>query len=214
MEDAVLRGVLIYQTQDQGIEAVRPRAGRDDYDQHKGIKRLREVEPIVDAIRLIDRLVELDPLPPGRDDGDEDDDKQPKRGKWRQEPDEDTAAGGELDRRHPPLIKAHGRNTERLEFVDERPMARRVEQLVVARQHKKCPNCDPVQGDREVGPSDASEHHVYHSCCSFRVAMSAPYLVASHSEHFRVSARPIERARTPARKDRRSIGSRERPSPL
>ena len=41
MEDAVLRGVLIYQTQDQGIEAVKPRAGRDDYDQHKGIKHLR-----------------------------------------------------------------------------------------------------------------------------------------------------------------------------
>ena len=40
-EDAVSRDVLIHQTQDQGIEAVRPGAGRDDYDQHKGIKRLR-----------------------------------------------------------------------------------------------------------------------------------------------------------------------------
>ena len=33
--------VLIHQTQDQGIEAVGPGAGRDDYDQHKSIKRLR-----------------------------------------------------------------------------------------------------------------------------------------------------------------------------
>jgi hypothetical protein len=38
---AVSRDVLIHQTQDQGIEAVRPGAGRDDYDQHKSIKRLR-----------------------------------------------------------------------------------------------------------------------------------------------------------------------------
>jgi hypothetical protein len=40
-EDAASRDVLIHQTQDQGIEAVRPGAGRDDHDQHKGIKRLR-----------------------------------------------------------------------------------------------------------------------------------------------------------------------------
>ncbi len=40
-EDAVSRDVLIHQTQDQGIEAVRAGADRDDYDQHKGIKRLR-----------------------------------------------------------------------------------------------------------------------------------------------------------------------------
>jgi phosphate:Na+ symporter len=37
----VSRGVLIHQTQDQGIEAVWPGAGREDYDQHKSIKRLR-----------------------------------------------------------------------------------------------------------------------------------------------------------------------------
>jgi hypothetical protein len=40
-EDAVSRDVLIHQTQDQGIKAVRAGAGRDDYDQHKRIKRLR-----------------------------------------------------------------------------------------------------------------------------------------------------------------------------
>ena len=40
-EDPVSRAVLIHQTQDQGIEAARPGAGRDDYDQHKSIKRLR-----------------------------------------------------------------------------------------------------------------------------------------------------------------------------
>jgi hypothetical protein len=74
-----------------------PGAGRDDYDQHKGIKRLRQIEPIVDAIRFIDRLVEFDSLPPGRGDGDEDEDKQAKGCKWRQEPDKDAAAGGELD---------------------------------------------------------------------------------------------------------------------
>jgi Primase C terminal 2 (PriCT-2) len=32
----VSREVLIHQAQDQGIEAVRPGAGRDDYNQHKG----------------------------------------------------------------------------------------------------------------------------------------------------------------------------------
>jgi hypothetical protein len=48
-------------------------------------------------------------------------------------------------------------NAERLEFIDERTMARRVEQLVVARRHKECPNRDPVQGDREVGPPDTNE---------------------------------------------------------
>ena len=35
--------------------------------------------------RFIDRLVEFDSLPPGRGDGDEDDDKQAKRSEWRQE---------------------------------------------------------------------------------------------------------------------------------
>jgi hypothetical protein len=40
-KEAVSRDVLIHQTQDQGIEAIRPGAGRDDHDQHKGIKCLR-----------------------------------------------------------------------------------------------------------------------------------------------------------------------------
>jgi hypothetical protein len=40
-KNAVSRDVLIHQTQDQGVEAVWPGAGRDDYDQHKGIERLR-----------------------------------------------------------------------------------------------------------------------------------------------------------------------------
>lgn len=94
------RGVLIYQSQDHGIEAVRPGAGRDDYDQHEGIKRLGQIGLIVDAIRLIDRLEDFDSLPPGRGDCDEDDDKQAKRCEWRQEPDKDSAAGRELDQRH------------------------------------------------------------------------------------------------------------------
>ena len=81
---ALSRGVTIHQSQDHGIEAVRPGAGRNNYNQHEGIKRLRSVEPIVDAVRFIDRLVEFDSLPPGRGDGDEDDDKQAKRGEWRQ----------------------------------------------------------------------------------------------------------------------------------
>ena len=40
-EDAVSHEVLIHQAKYQGIEAVRPGAGRDDYNQHEGIKRLR-----------------------------------------------------------------------------------------------------------------------------------------------------------------------------
>jgi hypothetical protein len=39
-EGVALRDVLVHDTQDHGIEAVRSGAGRDDYDQHKGIKRL------------------------------------------------------------------------------------------------------------------------------------------------------------------------------
>ena len=118
-EGAASHDVLIHQAQDQGIEAVRPGAGRDDYDQHKGIKRLRSIEPIVDAIRFIDRLVELDSPPSGRGGGDEDDDKQAKCGEWRQQADKDGAAGAELDQRHPPLIEAHSVNAERLEFIDD-----------------------------------------------------------------------------------------------
>ena len=39
-EDAVSRDVLIHQIQDQGIEAVRPGAGRNNDDQHEGIEDL------------------------------------------------------------------------------------------------------------------------------------------------------------------------------
>src|SRR5208282_2568767 len=116
----------------------------------------------VDAIRFIDRLVEFDSLPPGRGDGDEDDDKQAKRGEGRQEPDKDGAAGGELDERRPPLIEAQCWNTERLEFIEEYTVALCVEQLVISRQHEECPNRDPVQGHREVGPSDTGEQQIHH----------------------------------------------------
>ena len=71
------------QIQDQGIEAIRSGASQDDCDQHKGIERLRQIEPIIDAIRFIDRLVEFDSLPPGGGDGDEDDGQQAKRGERR-----------------------------------------------------------------------------------------------------------------------------------
>ena len=40
-EDAASCEVLIDQTQDDGIEAIRPGASQYDCDQHKGIKRLR-----------------------------------------------------------------------------------------------------------------------------------------------------------------------------
>ena len=94
------RNVLADQTQDQGVEAVRACAGRDDDDQHEGVKRFRQIEPIVDTIRSVDQSVGLDPLPPGRCDGDEDDDEQAKRGEWRQQPSKDPAAGAELDQGH------------------------------------------------------------------------------------------------------------------
>ena len=97
------RDALVDQAQDQGIEAVRPGAGRDDHDQHEGIKDLGQIEPIVDAIRFIDRLVDFNSLPPRRGDGDEDDDKQAKRGQRREEPDDDGGAGGELDRSAPTI---------------------------------------------------------------------------------------------------------------
>ena len=154
---AVSRGVLVHQTQDEGIEAIRPGARRDDHDQHKSIKRLGQIEPIVDAIRFIDRLVEFDSPSPGRGDGDEDDDKQAKRGEWRQEPDKDGGAGAELDQRHPPLIEAQCWNAERLEFIDDRAVTLCIEQLVISRQHEKRPDRDAVQGHREVGPPDANE---------------------------------------------------------
>jgi hypothetical protein len=45
------------------------------------------IEPIVDAIRFIDGLVEFESLPAGRGGGYDDEDKKAKRGEWRQEPD-------------------------------------------------------------------------------------------------------------------------------
>ena len=48
------RNVLADQTQEQGVEAVRACAGRDDDDQHEGVKRFRQIEPIVDTIRSVD----------------------------------------------------------------------------------------------------------------------------------------------------------------
>jgi hypothetical protein len=140
--------------QDDGIEAVRSGASRDNHDEHEGIKRLGQIQPIVDPVRFIDRLVGLDPLPPRGHHGDEYDDKQAKGGKRREESNSDGAAGGELYRWHPPLVKAHGRNAQRFEFVDQRAMARCVEQLVVARQHEEHPNRDTVEGERQVGPTD------------------------------------------------------------
>src|ERR1700689_4250784 len=67
------RAVFADQAQDQGIEAVRSGAGRDDHDQHEGIEDLGQIEPIVDPVCFIDWLVEFDSLPPGRGDGDEGD---------------------------------------------------------------------------------------------------------------------------------------------
>ena len=84
--------MFLDQTPDHGIKAVRSGAGRNDDDQHEDVEDFGQVEPIVDAVRFIDRLVEFDSLPPGGGDGDEDDDKQAKRGEWRQEPDKDGAA--------------------------------------------------------------------------------------------------------------------------
>jgi hypothetical protein len=113
--------------QDHGIEAVRSSAGRDDHDQHNGIKRLGQIEPIVDPVRFIDRLVGFDALRSRRGDGDEGDHKQPKRGQRCEEPDDDSAAGAELDGRHPPLVKTHGMNAQSLQLVGKRAMALCVE---------------------------------------------------------------------------------------
>ena len=71
-EDAASRDVLVHQTQDQGIEAVGPGTGRDNHDQHQGVKRLRQIEPIVNSICLIDWLENFEALPPGGGAGDED----------------------------------------------------------------------------------------------------------------------------------------------
>jgi len=65
------------------------------------------------------------------------------------------------------LIEAHCWNAERLEFIDDCTVALCIEQLVISRQHKECPNRDPVQGECDVGPSDTIEQYIYHCCCSF-----------------------------------------------
>ena len=52
------RAAFVDQAQDQGIKAVRSGAGRDDHDQHEGIEDLGQIEPIVDPVCFIDRLVD------------------------------------------------------------------------------------------------------------------------------------------------------------
>jgi hypothetical protein len=47
------------------------------------------------------------------------DDKQAKRCEWRQEPDKDAAAGGELDQPHPPSMETQRCNAEPLELINE-----------------------------------------------------------------------------------------------
>src|ERR1700722_6903028 len=58
-------------------------------------------------------------------------------------------------------------NAQLLEFVGKGAMTLRVEQLVVAREHKEHPNRDAVEGERDVSPSDTIEQYVHHRCCSF-----------------------------------------------
>jgi hypothetical protein len=64
---------FVDQAEDQGIKAVRSGAGRDDHDQHEGIENLGQIEPIVDPVCFVDRLVDLNSLQSRRSDGDEDD---------------------------------------------------------------------------------------------------------------------------------------------
>jgi len=71
--------LFIHESQNCGIKTVSAGAGRDDEEQHDRIKGLRQVQPIVDTVRPIDRLVEANPLSPGRSGGNDDDDKQPGR---------------------------------------------------------------------------------------------------------------------------------------
>ena len=47
------------------------------------------------------------------------DDKQAKRCEWRQEPDKDAAAGGELDQPHPPSMETQRCNAEPIELINE-----------------------------------------------------------------------------------------------
>src|ERR1700688_3181423 len=121
------RAVFADQAPDEGIKAVGSGAGRDDHDQHEGIEDLGQIEPIVDPVCFIDRLVVFDSLPPRGGDGDEDDKKQAKRGQRCEEPDDDSAAGAELDCWHPPLVKAQCMNAQFLEFVGKYAMALWVE---------------------------------------------------------------------------------------
>jgi len=83
------RAGFVDQAQDRGIEAVRPGAGRDDHDQHERIQRLGQIEPIVDPVRFIDRLVSFESLSSRRGAGDQYDHKQARRGERRKEPDEE-----------------------------------------------------------------------------------------------------------------------------
>src|SRR5262249_33046342 len=116
------------------------------------IERLGQIEPIVDPVCFIDRLVEVDALPPRRRHGDEGDDQQAERGERWKEPDQHRAARSELHRRDPPLIEANGRKPQRLELVDKRTMARCVEQLMVPRKHEERPHRDAVEGERDISP--------------------------------------------------------------
>jgi hypothetical protein len=62
----------------------------------------------------------------------------------------------------PPLVDAHSRHSERLEFLDELTMARCVEQLVVTRKHEERPDRDAVERKRDVGAPDAIEQQIHH----------------------------------------------------
>ena len=97
---------FVDKAQDQGIKAVRAGASREDHKQHEGIEELGQIEPIVDPVCFVDRLVEIDSLRSRCSDGDQDDYEQAKRGERCNEPDHDSETGGELDCWHPPLVKA------------------------------------------------------------------------------------------------------------
>jgi hypothetical protein len=57
-----------------------------------------------------------------------------------------------------------------------------VEQFVISRQHKECPNRDATEGECDVGPSDASEQYIYHSGILAAI---------SHLKSITLSASPI-----------------------
>jgi hypothetical protein len=120
----------------------------------------------------------------GDSDGDEDDDKQAKRGEWRQEPHKDGATGGELDQRYPPLIEATAGTPSALSSSTTERWRPALKQLVISRQHKECPNRDPVQGDREIGPPDAKEQHIHHGAV-LRAVTASPPCAASPDQRWR-----------------------------